>query len=241
MAQGSSQQPQQERRDQPQPPGGPFVVAQEPSGSQSAGPMDTGSGVVLPGDPRPEPPGVPNPKRPRLLLDRPRPGEPGATPSPSASPGGLYPPGFAGVREVHGDVSEEDLAGFAEWDPSLKEAMGEESELAAEYLKAEWDQNSERPPNLSAEDLAKVDAEAGATEIRRLLEMGVVRWPKEGEVIEGYQSLTTKTMRDWRQRPGWVRRSRLVGREFKTLSPYSQELFAPASTLARSMPSCWSP
>ena len=47
MAQGSSQQPQQERRDQPQPPGGPFVVAQEPSGSQSAGPMDTGSGVVL--------------------------------------------------------------------------------------------------------------------------------------------------------------------------------------------------
>ena len=73
-------------------------------------------------------------------------------------------------------MSEEDLAGFAEWDPSLKEAM--ESELAAEYLKAEWDQNSERPPNLSAEDLAKVDAEADATEIRRLLEMGVVRWPK---------------------------------------------------------------
>ena len=116
--------------------------------------------------------------------------------------------------------------------PEMHSAMAEESEIASKYLDVLWDEDGEQPPELQEDELAKVDAEADAIEIKRLMDMGVARWPKEGERIEEYQSLTTKVVRDWRRRPTWKRRSRLVGREFKSLSPCIQELFAPASTLA---------
>ncbi|OLP76333.1 Copia protein [Symbiodinium microadriaticum] len=61
--------------------------------------------------------------------------------------------------------------------------------------------------------------------------MGVLRRPADGENTESYTRLTTKVVRDWRRRPGWTRRSRLVAREFRTGSPWTEELFAPASSL----------
>ncbi|CAE7944736.1 unnamed protein product, partial [Symbiodinium sp. KB8] len=145
--------------------------------------------------------------------------------------GQLYPPGYAGVSMVHGDIMPQELAGYEEWDEDLQEAMVEESELAGEF-EAWWDEDGETPPELSEEELRVVDNEADKKEITRLIQMGVARWPAEGEDVSGYQVLTTKVVRDWRKRPGWLRRSRLVGREFRTMAAYTQELFAPASTLA---------
>ena len=223
-----SQQPQQERRDLPQPSG---VDVSSRSGPQVPVAMDVGVERTSHQQSRPEPVGEVNPKRPRLLLDRPRPGEPGASPS-ASPPGPLYPPGFAGVRAVTGDIGADELAGFDNWEPEMHATMEEESELAGEYFDAVWDGEGDHPPELSEAELAKVDADADATEIKRLMDMGVARMPREGERIDEYQSLTTKVVRDWRKRPTWKRRSRLVGREFKTLSPYTQELFAPASTLS---------
>ena len=84
---------------------------------------------------------------------------------------------------------------------------------------------------LEGTDLAMVDSQADLKEITRLIEMGVLRKPVEGEEVEKYTHLTTKVVRDWRRRPGWTRRSRLVAREFKSSSPWTQEMFAPASNL----------
>ena len=109
--------------------------------------------------------------------------------------------------------------------------MAEESELAEEFNDTWWDADAESPPELTPEELHEVDREADRKEITRLIEMGVARWPEENEDTSGCQVLTAKVVRDWRKRPGWLRRSRLVGREFRSMSPYTQELFAPASTL----------
>ena len=61
--------------------------------------------------------------------------------------------------------------------------------------------------------------------------MGVLRRLRPQEDRNQYDFLTTKVVRDWRKRPTWIRRSRLVAREFKTWTPWTQELFAPASSL----------
>eukprot|EP00439_Symbiodinium_sp_Y106_P058645 s3472_g8.t1 len=81
-------------------------------------------------------------------------------------------------------------------------------------------------------ELEIIDMKADFSEVTRLLEMGVARHPREGEDVSGYGRLTTKMVRDWRKRPTWVRRSRLVAREFRAMSDWTAEMFAPASTLA---------
>ncbi|CAE7303029.1 unnamed protein product [Symbiodinium sp. CCMP2456] len=92
--------------------------------------------------------------------------------------------------------------------------------------------DGERPPDLSFEELYMMDLESDKKELDRLEGMGVLRRVKPDEDVTSYAFLTTKVVRDWRRRPTWVRRSRLVAREFKSWSSWSQELFAPASTLA---------
>ncbi|CAE7041145.1 unnamed protein product [Symbiodinium sp. CCMP2592] len=226
----SGTRPEQRREQQQQP-----NTQQESAGqSHPSGPAamsDVGRPPVAREAPQPE---ATTPKRPRLLLDRPG----GATGSPAAStPSALYPPAYAGVSRaginmVHGDILPEELSDFGAWGDEVIDTMVEESELAGEYSEPWWDEEGDAPPALSEGDLRVVDAEADQKEITRLIQMGVARWPHEGEDVSGYQTLTTKVVRDWRKRPGWVRRSRLVGREFRTMAAYTQELFAPASTLA---------
>ena len=201
--------------------------------------MDTSTGrgaLERPAETR----GGSEPKRPRLLLDRP----PGSSASPSApaqaeqqqesqgggtgASGSLYPPTFAGVREVTGDVPMDELAEFELWGG---EVATYENSLDLEDGMPDWDPNADRPPELEGEELDKVDRAADLTEVTRLLEMGVLRRPADGENTESYTRLTTKVVRDWRRRPGWTRRSRLVAREFRTGSPWTEELFAPASSL----------
>ena len=79
---------------------------------------------------------------------------------------------------------------------------------------------------LLPDELAKVDLESDRLELTCPIEMGAVRAPHDDEDSSGYGFLTR------RKRPGWIRRSRLVAREFRTWTPWTQELFAPASSLA---------
>ncbi|CAE7732846.1 eryA, partial [Symbiodinium necroappetens] len=72
-----------------------------------------------------------------------------------------------------------------------------------------WDEHGEHAPELSEDELDLVNAASDKTEIERLVAMGVMR-----------------------KRPGWRRGSRLVAREFKAWTPWTQDLFAPASNLA---------
>ena len=152
-----------------------------------------------------------------------RPGGSGGLPS------GLFPPGFAGVRQVHGDVPLSEFSSCDEWLDEVGEVLDKdlyESDLI------NWDAEGESPPVLEPSKLAQVDLESDRHELTRLLEMGVVRPPREHEDVSPYGFLTTKIVRDWRKRPGWTRRSRLVAREFRSWTPWTQDLFAPASSLA---------
>ncbi|CAE7781054.1 GIP [Symbiodinium sp. CCMP2592] len=137
-----------------------------------------------------------------------------------------------GVNEVHGDIPNEELAGLAEWEADLETAMEDE------WYNAEgdgdepwWDEHGEKPPEVTEEELRTIDRQADLTELNRLIEMGVARFPTENEDLSEHTLLTTKLVRDWRRRPGWIRRARLVAREFRTLAAWSSEMFAPASTL----------
>ena len=93
------------------------------------------------------------------------------------------------------------------------------------------------PPNLSPDELAKLDLAMGKLEIKRLQSIGVLR--KIGHRADGGESLAavagmkrlqSKLVRDWRHRGGvWIRRSRLVAKEFRFLQPELEHLYAPAS------------
>ena len=96
----------------------------------------------------------------------------------------------------------------------------------------DWDADAEAPPDWSQQHLHQVDHDSDQFELSHLLEMGVIRPVREGEDIRGYDFLTTNLGRDWRRRPGWTTRSRLVAREFKTWTSWFEELLAPASCLS---------
>ena len=119
--------------------------------------------------------------------------------------------------------------GFDSWSEEMIETMALESDAAAAW---EEEVDDDKPPDPTPEELWAIGREADFVEVTRLMEMGVARLPKPGEEISSYPRLMTKMVRDWRKRPTWVRRSRLVGREFKFLSEWTAELFAPASSLA---------
>ena len=142
----------------------------------------------------------------------------------------LFPPGFAGVRHLHGDAERAEEASWEEWIEEVGEAMIDEAE--ARDGVEEHSLEGDRPPDLSPEELEKVDLESDIVELTRLEKMGVLRRVLPDEDVSQYSFLTTKVVRDWRKRPGWTRRSRLVAREYRTWTAWSQELFAPASTLA---------
>ena len=97
---------------------------------------------------------------------------------------------------------------------------------------AEWDNaEDDGPPALSTEELEKVDVEAEKKEERRLIEMKVlIKEDEDHQIDESFRRLTTKQVKDWRFREGhWQRRSRLVARDYKFLTPELEGLFSPAS------------
>ena len=89
-------------------------------------------------------------------------------------------------------------------------------------------------PDVSAEELVRLDALADSMEVKRLVKMHVL----EGvdQVGDSPKKLSTRFVRTWREKhdssgqPIWLRRSRLVAREFAWRQPERDALFSPASS-----------
>ena len=87
-------------------------------------------------------------------------------------------------------------------------------------------------PDVSADELASLDAFADQVETSRLKEWGVLL-PVSSVPESEVKRLTTGFVRTWRDKTigserKWLRRSRYVAREFAWLSPDRQDLFSPA-------------
>ena len=100
------------------------------------------------------------------------------------------------------------------------------------------------PPNLSDEEIRDLDRKAMVTEIDRLIAMQAVQRTALSEIekeektgdereekeISGTKWLTTKFVFDWRFRERkWIRRARLVAREFKS-QEHRTDTFSPATS-----------
>ena len=105
-----------------------------------------------------------------------------------------------------------------------------------------WMPMSEFQPELPADEMSVIDAEADKIEIQRLLSMNVIA------TVDGYAGqldvpLSAKMVRTWRKKTRteedehgvttsqlmWMRRSRLVGRDFNFLE-YREDVYSPASS-----------
>ena len=105
-----------------------------------------------------------------------------------------------------------------------------------------WRPISDMQPELPADELGLIDVEADKIEVQRLLAMNVIATP------DGYSGkldvpLSAKMVRTWRKKVNtvvgddgapvtqmmWMRRSRLVGRDFNFLE-YREDVYSPASS-----------
>ncbi|CAE7194541.1 unnamed protein product [Symbiodinium sp. CCMP2592] len=92
---------------------------------------------------------------------------------------------------------------------------------------------SETEPVCDASELEAIDAAADSFELERLTKAGVLEQSESW--LEGHRTLSSKYVRTWRlkvinQERVWLRRARLVAREFAHLDPGRQHLFAPTTT-----------
>ena len=110
----------------------------------------------------------------------------------------------------------------------------EDHELTAEGIpKCLIRDLSDHEPELSTEELFEVDRQACLFEVARLGSKSVLV-QVEGP-LEGHRTLSTKFVLTWRQKciggkEVWLRRARLVAREFTFLDPHREGLFSPASS-----------
>ena len=113
------------------------------------------------------------------------------------------------------------------------------SEAEEELL---WRPGSAKEPELSQELLDQIDEVAARMEITRLLRMRVLHGLPDGEIHEeGCRFLSTKFVTSRRAKVGtvdgvkqhcWMRRARLVAREFAWLDTQRDALFSPATSTA---------
>ena len=89
-------------------------------------------------------------------------------------------------------------------------------------------------PQVSDEELQRLDALADKLELQRLSKLDVLKDPSL--VDASSKVLSTRFVRAWREKldscgsPIWLRRSRFVAREFAWLQPERESLFSPASS-----------
>ncbi|CAE7029861.1 unnamed protein product [Symbiodinium sp. CCMP2592] len=131
-------------------------------------------------------------------------------------------------------IPETDMA--LSFEDGVEKEEDEDPNLEAKQAAKEWAHRryEDGPPELSEEYLCRLDAAMDALEVKRLLALGVVRKLGEkqqgGNAPEGMKKLQSRFVRDWRFRGNcWIRRSRLVAKEFKFLEPELEHLYAPAS------------
>jgi len=93
--------------------------------------------------------------------------------------------------------------------------------------------HSAKEPELSADELLRLDALADQLELQRLERLQVLQGPDA--VPPTSKVLSTRFVRTWREKHSskgeaiWLRRSRFVAREFAWLEPERESLFSPAS------------
>ena len=153
------------------------------------------------------------------------------------SPTKRYPPFSVGMVYEHNDeeLPEPDLEPSEIW---------EDSEYGSDQEQDLFGDEDSGPPNLSDEEIRDLDRKAMVTEIDRLIAMQAVqrtalseiekeeKTEGEREEIEnsGTKWLTTKFVFDWRCRERkWIRRARLVAREFKS-QEHRTDTFSPATS-----------
>lgn len=103
---------------------------------------------------------------------------------------------------------------------------------------------SAQEPNVSSEELQRLDAIADQVEVQRLSGLQVL---KEDNLPYDAKSLSTRFVRTWREKKDesgnaiWLRRSRLVAREYTWLQPDRESLFSPATSnvASRILPICF--
>ena len=92
----------------------------------------------------------------------------------------------------------------------------------------DFDATAGEPPALEDYELEQLDLHADGVEVERLLEKKVLL-PLDGKP-DDMTPLQTRHVRDWRWRQNqWIRRSRLVAKEFAFLDPTRPFLYAPGS------------
>ena len=92
---------------------------------------------------------------------------------------------------------------------------------------------SESEPTCSPAELDEIDRVADEFEFDRLLQLGVMG--EVAEKLDGHRMLTTKCVRTWRPKvlagqKVWLRRPRLVAREYAHLDPERSGLFCPTTS-----------
>ena len=108
----------------------------------------------------------------------------------------------------------------------------EASDLPGDGLKELIFPYTAQEPELTTEEMLNLDIIADRIEVERLKDMGVLIPMNEDNIVD-VKSLSTRFVRTWRDKiydnkRVWLRRSRLVAREYSWLSDRS-DLFSPAS------------
>ena len=116
----------------------------------------------------------------------------------------------------------------------LHEEPYEDDEVTmANHLKELSFPYTPQEPELSADELQRLDALADEVEIKRLSELTVLQ---ADSLPEDAKCLSTRFVRTWREKKDaggqaiWLRRSRLVAREYTWLQPDREALFSPATS-----------
>ena len=87
-------------------------------------------------------------------------------------------------------------------------------------------------PNVSFEELQILDQQAMLNEVARLDDLSVIANLEPTDDVEAALKLDTRVVFDWRFREGcWVRRARLVAREFRSGAASTADTFSPTSPL----------
>ncbi|CAK9048969.1 Reverse transcriptase Ty1/copia-type domain-containing protein, partial [Durusdinium trenchii] len=89
------------------------------------------------------------------------------------------------------------------------------------------------PPQVDADELRALDQQAMLAEVERLNDLTVIANLEPNDDVEEAMKLDTRIVFDWRFRSGcWVRRARLVAREFRSGAASSIDTFSPTSPLS---------
>ena len=111
--------------------------------------------------------------------------------------------------------AEEDEDSY-DWSQAM--ASSSEAMLSHEEMKKRgFFSEGNGPPQVSVEELQVLDQQAMLSEVNRLHDLQVIANLEAGENVDDAMKLDTRVVFDWRFREGsWIRRARLVAREFRS-------------------------